>query len=241
MMKDFAATLAALKSNSGFFTPERPIYYSRAPGRLDLMGGNDDYTGGLVFEATIHEATWAAVQPRNDRRILFLNPQMKDRGWSERVEFSTDELTTDAAVRGLVNRELGIRWTAYVLGVFHLLQKRFPERVIGGANVYIESDVPLNKGVSSSASVEVAVMKAAAGALGIELAGVELAEACQWVENVIAESACGIMDQITVVMGDEGCILPLLCQPCLPRPLVRMPADRACGRCASRCWRDGRT
>jgi L-arabinokinase len=86
----------------------------------------------------------------------------------------------------------------------------------------------LNKGVSSSASVEVAVMKAAAGAYGIDLAGVELAEACQWVENVIAESACGIMDQITVVMGDAGYILPLLCQPCLPRPLVRLPPDLAC-------------
>jgi L-arabinokinase len=95
-------------------------------------------------------------------------------------------------------------------------------------NVYIESDVPLNKGVSSSASVEVAVMKAAAGAYGINLAGVELAEACQWVENVIAESACGIMDQITVVLGDEGCILPLLCQPCLPRPLVHLPDALAC-------------
>ena len=71
-------------------------------------------------------------------------------------------------------------------------------------------------------------MKAAAGAYGIDLAGVELAEACQWVENVIAESACGIMDQITVVLGDEGCILPLLCQPCLPRPLVRLPEELAC-------------
>ena len=36
------------------------------------------------------------------------------------------------------------------------------------------------------------------------------------------------MDQITVVLGDEGCILPLLCQPCLPRPLVRLPEGLAC-------------
>ncbi len=81
--------------------------------------------------------------------------------------------------------------------------------------------MPLNKGVSSSAAIEVAVMKAAAAAYGIELAGVELAEACQWAENVIAQSACGIMDQIAVVLGDEGCVLPLVCQPCNPLPLVR--------------------
>src|SRR5208283_3019983 len=199
-MHDFSAKLAALKSNGSLFAPDRPIRYSRAPGRLDLMGGNDDYTGGLVFEATIREATWAGVQLRADRRIVFLNPQMKERGWQERVEFSLDDLTTDDAVRGLVNRDPGVRWTAYVLGIFHLLQRRFPPQVQCGATVYIESDVPLNKGVSSSASVEVAVMKAAVGAYDINLAGVELAEACQWVENVIAESACGIMDQITVVL-----------------------------------------
>ena len=227
-MNDFTTTLARFKSNGDWFTPDRPILYSRAPGRLDLMGGNDDYTGGLVFEATIREATWAAVQLRANRRIVFLNPQMKERGWHDRVEFSLDDLTTDEAVRALVNRDPGVRWTAYTLGVFHLLKKRFPQQVNCGANVYLESDVPLNKGVSSSASVEVAVMKAAVGAYGIDLAGVELAEACQWVENVIAESACGIMDQITVVMGDEGCILPLLCQPCLPRPLVRLPEALAC-------------
>src|SRR5438552_18615404 len=147
---DFPGTLAARKSPGGFFAPDRPIYYSRAPGRLDLMGGNDDYTGGLVFEATIREATWAAVQERDDRRIVLFNPQMKPRGWHDRVEFSLDDFTTDEAVRALVNREPAVRWTAYVLGVFHLLQKRFPKQVHSGASVYIESDVPLNKGVSSS-------------------------------------------------------------------------------------------
>ena len=225
---NFQATLAALKAGDGFFTPGRRLYYSRAPGRLDLMGGNDDYTGGLVFEATIREATWAAVQLRSDRKLQFYNPQVKPRGWRERLEFSLDDLTTDEAVRALANLDPGQRWTAYVLGLFHFLQKRFAQEVRSGANVYIESEVPLNKGVSSSASIEVAVMKAAAGAYGIDLAGVALAEACQWAENVIAESACGIMDQIAVVLGDEGCILPLVCQPCLPRPLVRLPAGLAC-------------
>ena len=49
------------------------------------------------------------------------------------------------------------------------------------------------------------------------------------VENVIAESACGIMDQAASVLGDEHHVLPLLCQPCLLRPLVKLPA-------AVQCW-----
>ena len=89
----------------------------------------------------------------------------------------------------------------------------------------MESTVPLNRGVSSSAAIEVAVMKAAAAAYGITLQGVELALACQWVENTIAGSACGIMDQIAVVTGKEGYIMPLVCQPCNPEPLIKLPGE----------------
>ena len=204
------------------------MYISRAPGRLDLMGGNVDYTGGLVFQSTIREATWAAAQRRSDQRIIFLNPQMKEEGWQEQVEFDFDQLSSEQAVKSLVNASHEVRWTSYVLGAFLLLRIRYPEQVNSGASVYIESEVPRNKGVSSSAAVEVAVMKAAAACYGVVLDGIELAEACQWVENVIAESACGIMDQAASVLGDEGHVLPLLCQPCLPRPLVKLPEELRC-------------
>jgi galactokinase len=200
----------------------------RAPGRLDIMGGNDDYTGGLVFEATIREATWAAVALRNDERIIFHNPRMAENKWRERVEFRFSDLTSEQRIRELVSVDPNIRWTAYVIGIFYFLRKRYADRVVNGADIYINSDVPLNKGVSSSAAVEVAVMKTAAHAYGIDLSGIELAESCQWVENEIAHSACGIMDQIAVVLGREGCILPVVCQPCLVHPVVQLPAELFC-------------
>ncbi len=226
-MSDFLDTVRALRGPDQLFATA-PMYVARAPGRLDLMGGNDDYTGGMVFEATIQEATWAAVQARNDDRIVLVNPQMSQFGWQERVEFALTDLTSETRVRELVNRQPEVRWTAYVLGIFYYLLHRRSEPIRTGATVYIASDVPLNKGVSSSAAVEVAVMKAAATAYRQPMAGVELAEACQWVENCIAESACGIMDQIAVVLGDEGHVLPLVCQPCRPQPLVRLPDGLAC-------------
>ncbi len=228
-MNRFEQVVSELRRSGRFFCTAKPIYISRAPGRLDLMGGNVDYTGGLVFQATIREATWAAAQRRDDGRIVFWNPQMEREGWLDRVEFELASLTDDATVRRQVNSSPQVRWTAYVLGVFHFLRGKYPREVRNGASVYIESEVPLNKGVSSSAAVEVAVMKAVAAAYGNSLVGVELAEACQWVENVIAESACGIMDQAASVLGDEGYVLPLLCQPCSPRPLVKLPAG-------FRCW-----
>ncbi len=224
-MTTFEAEVSRIRAQGEFFPSGRPVYIGRSPGRLDLMGGNVDYTGGLVFEATIREATWGAVQLRTDQKIIFWNPQMAERGWQERAQFEFDAMTDEGTVRRMVNRDPSLRWTAYVLGVFYLLRLRYPEDVKAGANVYLSSEVPLNKGVSSSAAVEVAVMKPAARAYGIDLHGIELAEACQWVENVIAESACGIMDQAAAVLGNEGYVLPLLCQPCQPRPLVRLPED----------------
>ena len=46
----------------------------------------------------------------------------------------------------------------------------------------------------------------------------------QWVENVVAGAACGIMDQAAIVCGEENCILPMLCQPCrIFSPIVLPP------------------
>ncbi len=220
----FERTVGELRASGKFFSHDAPVYITRAPGRLDLMGGNVDYTGGLVFQATIREATWAAAQIRHDKKIVLFNPQMRQECWLDLVEYDLDSLITESAVRSQVNSDSKVRWTAYVLGLFYFLRSRYPEKVKHGANVYIESTVPLNKGVSSSAAIEVAVMKAIAAVFGVPLVGVELAEACQWAENVIAESGCGIMDQAASVLGDEGYMLPLLCQSCLPCPLVKLPA-----------------
>ena len=227
-MSAFEQKVSEVRKSGTFFSQAEPVYICRAPGRLDLMGGNVDYTGGLVFQATIREATWAAAQALEDGRIIFWNPQMEREGWQDRIEFDLAALTDEETVRGLVNQTPQVRWTAYVLGIFYLLRCKYPQRVHSGCSVYIESDVPLNKGVSSSAAIEVAVMKAVSAAYGIPLAGVELAELCQWVENVIAESACGIMDQAASVLGNENHVLPLVCQPCSPKPLVKLPLGLRC-------------
>src|ERR1700688_4855049 len=126
-----------IRGENQFFSSKAPVFISRAPGRLDLMGGNVDYTGGLVFESTIREATWAAAQRRSDQRIIFLNPQMKEEGWQEQVEFDLNQLSSDPAVKGLVNASPQVRWTAYVLGAFLLLRNRYPRQVNSGASVYI--------------------------------------------------------------------------------------------------------
>src|SRR5512137_698518 len=159
-LKKFEKKIGKL-STENFFQKGINIFINRTPGRLDLMGGNDDYTGGLVFETTIREATLVAVQPRPDQTVRFYNPAVKSLGWSERVEFSLADLMNHGgikpleAMRAWINENPARAWCAYVLGDLYFLIKRYPGKIKHGFSLYLESDVPLGKGVSSSAALEV--------------------------------------------------------------------------------------
>jgi galactokinase len=206
----------------GCFVPERPLWVARAPGRLDVMGGNVDYSGGMVLQGLLREAVWVAVQPRSDDAIRILNPGAARFGWAIDIQFRSRELSDLESVRAHCEEREGSRWGCYVLGALYFL-KRF-HGCEGGAEVFIASDLPPNKGVSSSAALEIATLKAASAAWGISLCGVELATAGQWVENMVAGAACGIMDQAAIVLGRENHLLPMLCQPCRPFAPLRLPA-----------------
>jgi L-arabinokinase len=208
-----------------FFREEKPIWIARSPGRLDVMGGNVDYTGGMVLQSVLREAVWIAVQPRTDDVVRVLNPGAARFGWQRSIELQTAALGDLPGLRLLCNRREGSRWAGYVLGALHFLNSRNGWGSSGGADIFIASDLPPNKGVSSSAALTIAVLKAASTAQGISLDGVALAVAGQWVENVVVGAACGIMDQAAIVLGEEDSLLPLLCQPCGPFPAVKLPPD----------------
>ncbi|HUX39887.1 MAG TPA: galactokinase family protein [Rectinemataceae bacterium] len=235
-VKRFTSGLKDLAPSDGagekrFFRPGEEVLVSRSPGRLDLMGGNDDYTGGLVFEATIREAVMVAVQARSDRKVIFFNPAVRRLGWEEKIEFSLDDLREGsklrpvAWVRAWCEADARRSWCAYILGDLYYLMKEFPDKVETGFNLYLESDIPLGKGVSSSAAIEVAPMKAMAALYGVETHGVDLALWTQWVEIALTGAACGVMDQLAVVMGGENVFIPMLCQPCLPQAPARLPSN----------------
>ena len=212
------------------FFAKIPIFLSRAPGRLDLMGGNDDYTGGLVFETTIREGTMFAAQPRSDTHFLLYNPSVKSIGWQETLDFDlsdfsdNDDMKSLEEVRAWINHDPRQSWFSYILGSLYFLKMHYPEKTKHGLNMFMDSNIPLGKGVSSSAALEVSAMKACAAAYGIEAAGIELANWTQWVENAIAQSASGVMDQFAVIMGNIDSFTPMLCQTCIPYPLVHLPA-----------------
>ena len=86
-----------------------------------------------------------------------------------------------------------------------------PARLSGGLRILVDSRVPEGKGVSSSAAVEVATMRAVAALANYdELTGTELGRLCQVAENRVVGAPCGIMDQMTSALGRENELLALL-------------------------------
>src|SRR5262249_46656636 len=150
-------------------------------------------------------------------------PQVEAIGWQSRVEFTLASLSSDEQVREMVNISPETRWTSYVLGAFFLLKEWFPDRVIRGANVYITSEIPMEKGAGASSALGAAVLKSAAGAFGFGMIGVDLVWGCHWMESVIGESAGGMAARIAAVLGEIGCFRPVVWQPWEPQPPVVLP------------------
>jgi L-arabinokinase len=221
---------ASLARAGEFLSSPCPIYAAQAPGRLDFMGGNVDYTGGWVLQMPLKEGVSAAVQATSEPIFRMINRDAERFGWASRVAFPARDIASLEAIESFCRREPGAAWCRYVLGAFHFLRKRHGAFRSGGANLLLSADLPPNCGVASSAALELAILKAAAAASGFELVGIPLAQAGQWVENVVAHSACGIMDQAAIVLGQRNALLPLLCQPCTPlKPLPLPPGVRVWG------------
>jgi L-arabinokinase len=190
------------------------------------MGGIADYSGALVLQWPIREATRVALLPWPERRISITS--VGRRGGGERHCDVPLDLIADAhrpydEVRAWFAADPACHWAAYVAGVFHVLSREHGVQFRNGAAILIESDVPEGKGVSSSAAIEAATMEAVLAAWRVSIEPRARAIRCQQVENLIVGAPCGVMDQMASICGEAGSLMALLCQPAEQRGSVRLP------------------
>ncbi|MBC8139543.1 MAG: GHMP kinase [Fibrella sp.] len=226
---DFDAFDAALRADApDFFAPDSPVYIARAPGRLDVMGGIADYSGSLVAEMPIAQAAVCACQ-RDDTLgggVTARSANATAEGFQPEVVLPAEVFTNPVSLlKWIRDREKSVRWVGYVAGCVSLLRAEGLIPKGAGARFFLRSEVPLGAGVSSSASVEVASMRAVCAAFGVEMSGIDLARLCQRVENDVMDAPCGVMDQVTSVLGEAGKLLLLLCQPHTVQGTVALPPE----------------
>lgn len=233
----FIDTLSKLKEHPAgdvreFFDPQLEITIARAPGRLDVMGGIADYSGSLVLEWPIAEATLVALQKDGERRLRIVSI-LENEGRILSFEMPLADLERDgkpieyAEAQSCFKSEKSRQWAAYVAGVFLVLMRESGSRFDNGARLLISSHVPEGKGVSSSAALEVATMSAVAAAFGVEAGPRETALLCQQVENLIVGAPCGVMDQMTSACGEANRLLSMICQPAELRGSIKLPEELA--------------
>ena len=166
----------------------------RAPGRINLIGEHTDYNEGFVLPAAIDFATYVAGTARNDRviRVASVN-------FEHELEFNLDDEPIQADT-----------WAKYAQGVALILEREGYR--LRGADLLIDSDVPVGAGLSSSAALEISTAFALASLSGYRIDGMELAKIGQTAEHEFARVRSGIMDQFASVFGQTNHALFLDCR-----------------------------
>jgi galactokinase len=187
------------------FFGRQPAVEASAPGRVNLLGEHTDYNDGFVLPIAIPQKTHVALDPSQDDRFHLYSANL-------------DEIATFNH-----GSELPEGFARYVEGCMRVLREQgLPP--VPPLNIYVSSGVPMGSGLSSSAALEVAVLRALRDLLDLPLDDVQIAQLAQQAEIRYAGVQCGIMDQMASSLCDTENML-FLDTRTLERRLLPFPGD----------------
>lgn len=173
----------------------KPQILSSAPGRINIIGEHTDYNNGYVLPAAIHLRNYFLASRRQENSVHV---------WAENFRqeetFTLDKITPSEQHR----------WANYIKGIFWVLQQEGYK--LGGVNALVWGEVPLESGLSSSAALEVSVIKGLTALFGIDLPPEQMAKLAQKAENDFVGVKCGLMDQFIAIFGRKNSALFLDCE-----------------------------
>lgn len=159
---------------------QSPQLIISAPGRVNLIGEHTDYNDGFVLPCAIDRETIVAISPTQGEQVdvIACDYDQHDRfDINGAFEHQSDE------------------WKNHVRGVVASFKAR--GFIIAGAKIAIGGNIPQGAGLSSSASVSIALGKAISTISQFnDVDETQLALIAQQSENDFVGCACGIMDQL---------------------------------------------
>jgi galactokinase len=179
------------------------MFTASAPGRIDFLNTHQDYKGLPVVPIAINLRTYVTVVEE-----------------STCFEIRSEELCREG--RNCIDKFPPFKptllegrwWGNYLRAVVRALEEFLGEPLKKGFRATIKSEVPVGRGLSSSAALEVSFLKALDHFYGLNLAKRDIAELSFQAENRIAGIPCGRLDQYSSTFG--GIIL------LRPRPPVEV-------------------
>ena len=170
-------TIAGFTDRFGY----EPLGVWSAPGRANLIGEHTDYNNGFVLPFGIDRRTYVAIGERQDNQL--------------RVSSSFSEQVIEISLTEAKPEDLD--WALYPLGVAWVMR----EYQNTGLDLFIDSDVPIGAGLSSSAAVECSVALALNDLWRAGKSRIELAKIGQRAENEVVGAPTGIMDQTASLLA----------------------------------------
>jgi galactokinase len=174
-----------------------PAAYTRAPGRVNLLGGHVDYHEGRVAAMAIDRDVVVGMRPATDGRVTVRSLDLAG--------------TVDVAADGSTDaRRVEPAWGRTVAGVVGTLARAGRPAV--GIDAAVATNLEIGAGLSSSAAFEVAIALALATAADWTTDARSLALACQQAEHDATGVPCGIQDQLVALAGVSDHALVIDCR-----------------------------
>lgn len=164
-----------------------------APGRINFIGEHTDYNEGFVLPAAVDKRIYVAIAENGTNRINVFASQLK-----EEASFTIDDHQPRSG------------WINYLIGVAYFLQQT--GGVIRGVDVWIDGDIPVGAGMSSSAALCSGFGFALNHLFQLDFSRMELALIGQKTEHQFVGVKCGIMDQFASLHGKAGHAMKLDCR-----------------------------
>jgi len=158
-----------------------------AHARVNIIGEHTDYTGGFVMPTLLGFKTSVEISINKEKKY-----QVYSNYFKEKKIF-------DNFVKSKNND-----WVDYVKGclfIFYDENKKLKKTFI---NIFIDSNIPMERGISSSSALCVAVLKALNTLFQTEFSNKHIAILAQKVERDYIGVSGGIMDQMVSSIGIKG-------------------------------------
>ena len=208
------------------------VIITRAPARLDVMGGIAAHCGANVFGLTLERSAVVGCQARQDRQLSTLSFDAGLHGYQSALQISIDDFYTAGnlksygEVQSLFAQNPRVTWAGYILGgFFALLKEGLVDCLPHGVAVVVKNNIPVEAGIGSSAATGVATLTAINHLYELNLSALDIARIEGIVENRIVGVPCETVDAITVAAGQKDTPLSIRSQPDQVLETVSLPPN----------------
>jgi len=164
-----------------------PDAHESAPGRVNLLGEHTDYNDGFMLPVATPQRTEVALAVGRDG------------------DFTLYSANLDSTVRFARGAAAPPGFGSYVEGCIRMVEGE--GITVPPLRVHVHTTLPVGAGLSSSAALEIAMLRALRSLLGLPFDDIALARMAQRAEIQYAKVHCGIMDQMAASLANRDHML----------------------------------